>query len=267
MTIRLSDESLPLYKRVYSGIVQMIADQRLRPGQMLPSEKLLEEAFGVSRITVRRALDELQREGLITRSKGKLAQVSEPFVAVARTRIDEDFVTMLDLVYGTTPEILHFAWLLPDEPLRVELDIQPNEPILRVDRIRRSGNRPMLHTIAHVPAFIGSRLDKELLENGSMLDILSRFGIKITQARQVMSAIPCCPTIAPLLNLEPGAAIFRIDRLLSDEKGRPVQKLMASFRGDSFSYHLNSSTTLDRPGVEIASSAVMANPSHAQIPA
>ena len=190
--------------RVQNAIRLDIRQGRLASGQALPSEKELEQTHGVSRITVRRALEELEREGLVVRSRGRPARVAERLVSVARTQIDEDLTTMLDLVRGTDPEVLCFKWRLPDEGMIAKLELSNDEPVLQVDRIRRSGNRPMLHTTAHVPAFVGTKLEAERLAKRSMLDLLVNSGVKIAQAAQVMSAAPCPEALRPPPRAEAG---------------------------------------------------------------
>ena len=250
----------PLYMRVQSALRQDIRHGRLAPGTALPSEKELELTHGVSRITVRRALDELEREGLVIRTRGRPARVAEPLVSVARTQIDEDLAAMLDLVRGTDPEVLCFKWRLADEAMRATLEVADDEPVLQVDRLRRSGGQPMLHTTAHVPAFIGAKLEKERLGKRSMLDLLVKSGVKIAQAAQIMSAAPCPASLAPLLDLKQGDPIFRIERLVRDDLNRPIQHLIVTFRWDSFSYRVSSTSSPNGRVVEIASAGRMEFP-------
>ena len=168
--------STTLYQQVEAAIEDMIRAHRLRPGEALPSEKELEVTYGVSRITVRRALEELERKGQVVRSKGRSARVAQPLLAHARTHLSDDFITMLDLVRGTAPEILIYEWQLPDEETYSYLELTTDEPVLHVDRIRRKNGRPTLHTAAHVPAFIGVKLQKEELAKTSMLELLAQSG-------------------------------------------------------------------------------------------
>ncbi|AIT82149.1 hypothetical protein JI59_21725 (plasmid) [Novosphingobium pentaromativorans US6-1] len=234
----------------------MIESHRLKPGEALPSEKELENKYGVSRITVRRALEELERSGRVVRSKGKSARVAQPFQAHARTRLDDDFMMMLDLVRGTQAQILLFEWQLPDEELQNLLELETREPVLRVDRLRKANGRPTLHTTAYVPASIGVKFDRAELANSTMIEQLAQTGIIPIQVDQYMSAVPCKEEIAAHLEVEVNSPIFQIQRLVRSDTDQIIQSLVISFRGDSFTYHLSAMFKQDSEEVEFASKPV-----------
>ena len=257
-TMKIETDTAPLYARVQTAIRDAIQDGRLVAGSVLPSEKDLEVEHGVSRITVRRALEELQREGLVVRGQGRQARVAEPLVSIARAKIEDDLAAILDLVRGTDSEVISFDWKLVDERMGSKLEVAPNEPVLRVDRLRSSNRRAIMHTCAHVPAFIGAKLSQETLTERSMLDILIKSGVTISSAEQVMHAAPCPAPIAPLIGLSPGDAVFLIERLVRDDKGRPIQHLLATFRWDCFSYRISSTRSEAGRVVEIEGSGSIA---------
>ncbi len=251
------NQSATLYQQVQAAISDMIEAHRLRPGEALPSEKELELTYGVSRITVRRALEELERNGRVIRSKGKSARVAQPIQAHARTRLDDDFVTMLDLTRGTVPAILRFEWLLPDNELKEALELTTHEPVLRVDRVRKNNGRPTLHTVSHVPAFIGAKLDKDELSKTTMIELLAKSGIIPVHVEQFMSAVPCSEEIAQHLQIAENSPVFQIERIVRDDSDRVIQSLTISFRGDSFVYNLSAMYNENTEGLEVASAALL----------
>jgi len=246
------DDALLLYARVQSSLREAIRSGELKAGMLLPSEKELQALHGVSRITVRRALDELEREGLVIRSRGRQARVVEPLVSAARTEIEDDLAAILELVRGTQARVLAFKWRLPDRAIQARLDTPADEPVLQIDRVRSIAGRPILHTTAHMPAWVGTRLRRESLSERTMLDTLAQSGIQLAAAAQEMHAAPCPAALAPLIRLSRGDPVFVIERLVSDKDGRPVQHLMATFRWDSFSYRITSTGSADGRRVEIA---------------
>jgi GntR family transcriptional regulator len=247
----------PLYAKVLAALRQAIRSGRLAAGALLPSEKELEAEHGVSRITVRRALVELEHEGLVVRGRGRQARVVEPLVSAVRTHIDDDLATMLDLVRGTEAKVLDFRWLLPDEAARDKLEAKGDEPVLLVERLRSSGGRPILHTRALVPAWIGAKFEREALGQRTMLDQLARSGVTIAEAAQIMHAAPCPEAVAPLIGLSAGDPCFMIERLVRDDRRRPVQHLLATFRWDSFSYRISSTRSEAGRRVEMAGTGRM----------
>jgi GntR family transcriptional regulator len=258
--MRTSGDLAPLYSRVHAAIRDAIREGRLAAGALLPSEKELEAAHGVSRITVRRALDELEREGLITRGRGRQARVVEPLVSRIRTEIEEDLALLLDLVRGTEAKVLAASWRLVDPPMRSMLQSGEEEPVLQVDRLRSKAGKPILHTRAHVPAWIGAKLDREALTETTMLELLARAGVTIASAEQAMHAAPCSAEIAPLIGLSAGDPVFVVERLVRDDRGRPTQHLLATFRWDSFCYRICSTRSEAGQVVEIAGAGHMRVP-------
>lgn len=254
MTQIPSEPPLTLYQKVQAAISDMIETHRLHPGAALPSEKELEQAYGVSRITVRRALAELERNGRVVRSKGRSARVAHPIQAHARTRLDDDFMTMLDLVHDTTPQIVRFEWQLPDHEIHAKLELTTREPVLRVDRVRTKQGRPTLHTTAFVPAAIGVKFSREELAELTMIEILARNGIIPLGVEQFMSAVPCSPELAQHLDMTVGSPVFQISRILRDDTGQIIQSLTMSFRGDSFVFHLSALFNDAAPAIQVTSS-------------
>ena len=103
--------------------------------------------------------------------------------------------------------------------------------------------RPILHTQAAVPAWVGAKFDKDTLGQHTMLDQLARCGVTVAEAVQTMHAAPCPKAVAPLIGLSKGAPCFVIERVVRDDRRRPVQHLVATFRWDSFSYRISSART------------------------
>ena len=173
-------------------------------------------------------------------------------VSVVRTEIENDLAAMLELVRGTEARVLAFRWRLPEPAMQARLRAQAGEPVLQVDRLRSSGGRPMLHTTAHSPAWVGTRLRRETLSERTMLETLAQGGVQLAAAAQEMHAAPCPAAVAPLIGLSPGDPVFVIERLVSDNEDRPVQHLVATFRWDSFSYRISSTRSAAGRHVEIA---------------
>ena len=253
---------MPLYAQVQSALLTAIRSGQLKAGTALPSEKELEATHGVSRITVRRALEELEREGLVVRGRGRQARVADTMVSVVRTEIEDDLAAMLELVRGTEARVLVFKWRLPDPAMAARLRTPEDEPVLQVDRLRGIGGRPMLHTTAHMPAWVGARLRRETLTERTMLESLAQGGVQLAAAAQEMRAAPCSAEIAPLIGLAPGDPVFVIERLVSDNEERPVQHLVATFRWDSFGYRITSTGSAGGRRVEIAGAGRIDTPAH-----
>ncbi len=250
----------PLYARLQHSLRDDIRTGRLPPGALLPSERDMEVQHGVSRITVRRALDELAREGLLERSRGRLARVLPSLTAAVRTRIEDDLASSLQLGRGMEAEVLSYRWRLPDPAVAAILDTPTDEPVLHVERLRRRNGQGVLHTLAHVPSAVGILLPRDALADATMLDLLAARGIVASSARQDMRAGACPSDVSRWLEIASGAPVFVIDRLVRDTAGRPMQHLIATFRGDSFTYRISSEQQGSGAFVEVQAAGRVVGP-------
>jgi GntR family transcriptional regulator len=228
----------PLYARVYQSLRDEILSDRYPVGGVLPSEYMLEQRFLVSRITVRRALEELERAGLIERSQGRSATIL-PRPAPLVVDVGQAMASVLAETADLRARILGFRWISPEAELAETLQVAHDSRVLWVTRLRRRLGQPVSHTSLHMPEHIGREMSEEVLDRQPLIDILKSRGHVADSADQLLSAAPAPPGIAKLLDLPPGAPIFSLRRLMRDAAGRPILLLHASMRWDRFSYRLS----------------------------
>ena len=247
----------PLYARVYQSLRDEILSDRYLVGGALPSEYALEQRFQVSRITVRRALEELERAGLIERSQGRSATILQrpaPLVV----DVGQAMASVLAENADTRPRILSFRWITPEAELAETLHVAADSRVLWVTRLRRRLDQPISHSSVHMPAHIGREMSEEALDRLNLIDILQSNGHVADSADQLLSAAPAPPRIAKLLDLPPGAPIFSLRRLMRDAEGRPILLLHASMRWDRFNYRLSLRRTQAAADMAAEPSAVAA---------
>jgi GntR family transcriptional regulator len=248
MRMKVLLPSPPLYARVYQSLRDEILSDRYPVGGALPSEYLLEKRFLVSRITVRRALEELERAGLIERSQGRNATiVARPAPLIVD--VGQEIASGLAEAADTRPQILSFRWIRPEADLAETLQVAVISRVLWVTRLRRRLGQPVSHTSVHMPEHIGREMSEEALDRLNLIDILKSNGHVAESAEQLLSAAPAPPGIAKLLDLPPGGPIFSLRRLMRDAQGRPILLLHASMRWDRFSYRLSLRQTKAAGGI------------------
>jgi len=237
---------LPLYQLVFQTLRDEIVSGRFDDFGQLPSELSLEERFGVSRITIRRACDELERAALIERSKGRSARLVPrlpPVVSDVRQELETHKAQHQDMA----PKVLHFAWITPDPVLADTLDIALTEKVLWVTRLRSRRKRPVSHTSVFIAHRYGVGIAKDMLETTQLLDLWRSMGHVVRSADQIMSAAPAAEPVASHLGLRPGEPMFCIRRLFRGEDGRPMGLLYASLRWDRFTYSVSLEENSFRP--------------------
>jgi GntR family transcriptional regulator len=222
----------PLYQQLHRALRQAIANNQLAPDEALPAERDMALDLGVSRITVRKALDALEGEGLVTRRQG-----AGTFVA---TRVEKSFSKLSSfsedmLSRGRVPRS---AWLrrsdgavTPEEAMI--LGLSPATPVYRFNRIRFADDSPMALEYSTVPGFCLP--SKEAVET-SLYDALERHGYRPVRALQRLRAVLFTDEQAQLLGVVEGAPGLLIERRGFVRDGRAVEFTQSYYRGDAYDF-------------------------------
>ncbi|NKB44465.1 MAG: UTRA domain-containing protein, partial [Alphaproteobacteria bacterium] len=229
------DDSLaiPLYHQVYLILKEGIRSGTYGAGSALPIEPNLCEEFGVSRITVKRAMRELVADGLVIRQRGKGTFVAEDATAPARDALD-DLLQSVQAI-GAATDVQHLASDIqtPSTDVAAKLGLELEAKVLRSNQLRLANDEPLAVIIAFVPEAIARQLDPKT-ENLPMLVRLNMAGVPVARAEQEVTATLADPTIAAPLGLEVGAPLLKLTRLVFDDTGHPVEWLTSFYRGDRY---------------------------------
>lgn len=229
----------PLYQQLQRALRDAIADNRLGAEEALPPERDLADEFGVSRITVRKALDALVNEGLLTRRQGAgtfvAGRVEKSFSKLSS--FSEDMISR-----GRRPESV---WLsrtsgvvTPDESLT--LGLSPGSAVYRFSRIRYADGAPMALEYSAVPGFC---LPSENEVGDSLYEALQAHGARPVRALQRLRAVLFTAERARLLNVPDGSPGLFIERRGFLRDGRPVELTQSYYRGDAYDFVAELNTT------------------------
>ena len=230
----MPDLRVPQYHRIFLILRERIADGTFPPGTMLPGEHKLAEIFSVSRITVRRALDELARNALVTREQGRGTQVRE---LVADAVLDGTLDSLGEsnrLIGRAKVRILDLRIVHPPPDAARALALDVSERVCRIERIRSVAGTPFCHVTAYVPESIGREITRKSLERDMLITLLERSGQPVAGARQTVSATIAEPYLAEVLGTETGAPLLRIARTVHSVEGRRVEYAVILFRPDLY---------------------------------
>lgn len=242
------DENLavPLYHQVY-----LVLRENIRNGSYgdspVPTEVELCTAFGVSRITVKRAMHELAKEGLIVRQRGRgtfVAQSTQP--ALPQRDSLEDLLRNVKAIGAATEmDRLDGGFVPASTDIAGKLACEPGTPIYAINQIRRNNGQPIALIRAYVPSDVADRLESRDTSQQPMLAQLLQAGIAVARADQAITATIADPTTANALGVDVGSPLIRLTRLVFDNHNRPVEWLTALYRADKYEYR----TTLTRETV------------------
>jgi GntR family transcriptional regulator len=227
-----SQGNLPLYQQLQRALRQAIENRTLAPDDALPAERDLAAEFGVSRITVRKALVGLVAEGLLVRRQG-----SGNFVSA---RVEKNFAMLTSFsedmrARGRTPRSV---WLkraagtvTPEEALALRLS--PGTPVYRFNRIRYADEAPMAIEYATI---VASALPSLEAVDTSLYEALEVVGHRPVRALQRLRAVLLTGDQAQLLKAKPGEAGLLVERLGSLPDGRAIEFSQSYYRGDTYDF-------------------------------
>ncbi|MDJ0683649.1 MAG: GntR family transcriptional regulator [Alphaproteobacteria bacterium] len=230
----------PLYHQIYLVLRQRILDGVLPNGATVPGEFELAQQHNVSRITAKRALDELARDGFVTRGRGKGTRVS---YSAPRRRVSAgasgSIEDLLALGRGTEVVLLDFGLVPASDEVAAALNFRRGAMVQRSVRVRRTEDGAFSHLTAYVPADIGDRYDAQALADAPLLVALEKAGVRVAAAEQTIGATLADAETARVLDAPFGSALIKASRTVTDEAGRPVEYLIALYRPDRFQYRMS----------------------------
>lgn len=234
----------PAYSKIQRLIARQIADGTLRLGDQLPPERVLCEQFGVSRVTLRRALKALAAEGLLTPTQGRgwyatPERLSEPPNSLV------SFSTLAE-ARGLTVEnrVLRCTIREVTDDEAEQLGVSRDERVVDIERLRLLDHEPVAVMLSTIAVSRAPGLDQVDFSSTSLYDVLAdRFDIRPTYADYAVEAQAADERTAPLLNLEVGAPILAAAQTTYDQDGKAVELGRLLYRGDRYRFR----STLTRP--------------------
>ncbi len=223
-------------RQVYLVLRDRILNGAFASGARLPNENDLAEAHGVSRVTVRRALAELEQERLIERRPSAGTRVIyEPSSSPIIADIAGVLTNLAEMGRHTNVKLLDFGYVAGSAPLTKVLGLTDGSELQRSVRVRSIVRDPFSYLTTHVPAEIGRTFSRTELASQPMLKLLERAGAKVEHATQRIGAGLATPAVAKALGVSTGSPLIELVRVVFDRTGRGVEHLHALYRPDRYS--------------------------------
>jgi GntR family transcriptional regulator len=203
-------------------------------GQPIPAERQLAAELGVSRLTLRAALDELVRDGYLERRHGSGTYVTEPKIAqpLTLTSFSDDMRRR-----GMTPgsRTLELVTTPAGARLAHRLEVSPEARLVRVKRLRLADSRPMAMEVLHVPEALVPGLTRADFEDHSFYELLrDRYGITIASGSQSIEPTVTNEEESEVLGVPLHTPAFLFERTTVSESGRTVEFVRSIYRGDRY---------------------------------
>ena len=235
---------LPKYHQIYLVLREQLHEGRFAQG--LPSEIVLSREFGAGRVTVRRALEQLANEGLITRRAGRGTHPApapvEPKAASGRrgakgmSGLLENIVSMS---LRTSVKVIEVRTIHASHSVADALQIPFGAMVQKAVRRRSSKLGPVSHITTYVPDELARRFGRKDLLRKPILRLIEESGVEMGRARQTVSARQADAVVARELEVAVGTALLAVHRLVFDVHDKPVQWLHGLYRPDRYEYQMD----------------------------
>ena len=215
--------------------LQDLVSSTLRPGDALLGERQLEEQFGVSRITVRRAISDLVQDGALVRIKGKGTFVSHGLVrsTLHLASFNED---MRAAGFEPSTRVINASTAVPPAAAAEHLGLAPEQQAYRVRRLRLANGAPVSVDESWLPPhLLPDLLSSDL--TGSLYRTLGAAGHPVQQAEQTVEAAAASAETAALLDIEPGSPVLLFKRRSftgTEDPGTPIEYSISTYRSDRY---------------------------------
>ena len=223
----------PLYAQVEAVLASDIAGGTLPAGSQLATENDLIERFGVSRPTVRKAVQNLVSRGLVEIQRGKGTYVTRPKITQELTALSGFVEDMQALGRHPTARLLDKQLVAADKTVAHQLALPAGSLVVRIRRVRLADGEAVSFDETYLPREVGEKVITNDLEVEPIFSLLEqKYDLPLVEAEYRLEAVAAEPAVAEALGVETGSALFLIERTSFSVGARPVDYEKLYYRGD-----------------------------------
>jgi len=225
----------PAYLQLRQALEQAIEDGSLNPGQALPSERELAQRLTLSRMTVRRAFEELERRGLVEQRQGSGTYVRGHPLEQVLDRVLGFTDEAHGLGFRPTARLLASGTVAAGRDVAAALLVPAGTQLLRIERLRGADDAPLAVQAASLAPDLATLSLEDLARTGSLYRSLeAQFGIRPARARQAVGARLPTAKECRLLQIGRDVPVLELERTTYGADGRPFEFVRSAYRGDMY---------------------------------
>jgi GntR family transcriptional regulator len=230
--------SKPLYEQIKEYILHGIHEGRFKPNERIPSERDLSERFGVSRLTVGKAVKELVQAGWLYVQIGKGTFISDEPIDQQLETLTSFSEEMARRGQETHSRVLRAEYIDADESTARTLNVPLGVKVMLLKRVRLAAGRPMaLETSQIMASLCVGIIENHDFEHSSLYAVLRNdYGLSLTHAEQIFEARAATEAEAKYLELETGDPVLAISRVTFSANERAVEYVQSVYRGDRYKF-------------------------------
>ena len=233
----MNKDKKTLYEKVYDILLSRIKDNTYPVRSSLPSEQTLQDEFNVSRITIRRAIQELEDMGLVQRQRGKLTTVLPKKTYVSFGDVASFSEAQEKMGKHPSSIILTYTKKHPTKLIKEYLQLDDEDYVYYLKRLRLINGRIICLHETYINPYIGSKIEqKNLDENTSIYQLYRELGLDISTADETIEARISSNQLKQELFLDNDEPIMYRERITYDSEGKPIEYSQNSYRANYYKY-------------------------------
>lgn len=231
------DAITPLYVQLMEELETSIRNGVYKPGDKIMTEAEMAKEYGVSLITVRKAVGSLMEKGLVVRKQGKGTFVTKPKYSRNMKKL-QSFTEMCEQM-GVKPgaQVLENRLIMADKKVADRLGIEPGSNVVYISRLRLADGEPVQVEKSYFPLKYAFLLEEDL-NNGSMFECLKeKAGAKVASSEKMIELCRATAEEAALMDVKKGDYLLFVKSTAYDENGEPMYAGIQLINGDRFSLY------------------------------
>jgi GntR family transcriptional regulator len=239
------DDIVPHYQQIQEQLLEAIEAGRLEQGDLLPSEREFADALGISRMTVRRALKDLEARGWLESRVGRGWYVRPSKIEQRLSKLSGFSSDMEALQLKVTSSVLNFEKITASAMLSERMNLPIGSPIFCLERIRLVNGEPLGIELSNLQAELcPGLLDFDFGRNSLYQVLREEYGLELATAEQTVEASLADWHEGTLLGIEQGTPVLRGTRITHLPSGQIIEASSAVYRGDRYKYRVRIAETM-----------------------
>ena len=232
------DAITPLYVQLMEELETSIRNGVYKPGDKIMTEAEMAKEYGVSLITVRKAVGSLMEKGLVVRKQGKGTFVTKPKYSRNMKKL-QSFTEMCEQMrVKTGAQVLENRLIMADKKVADRLGIEPGSNVVYISRLRLADGEPVQVEKSYFPLKYAFLLEEDL-NNGSMFECLKeKAGAKVASSEKMIELCRATAEEAALMDVKKGDYLLFVKSTAYDENGEPMYAGIQLINGDRFSLYV-----------------------------
>ncbi len=231
------ESHIPLYEQLALDIRAQIDSGKYPAGSKLPSQRELSDEYGVSMVTVRQAISQLESDGILITKQGKGTFVAGDKVCQALGGLRSLSEVLIASGYQPSVSVDSFTMRPAPEYVSRDLQLEPGAMVLEVRRRHLVNEEPLAYAVIYLPESIAATLTREDLQRHPIYTIYEQtLGIRLGTATQRIRAVAATSSIAEALGIPEGTPTLSAQWVTRDSRGVPVEWINIFYRADMYEF-------------------------------